>query len=260
MLSWSQAAEAAAAGMEAGAHSCQHPQLDQIPTARLRDELYTSKVRLEDKLGIPVPGLAYPFGYSSVTVRQVAREAGYDYAYAVRNTMTSTESDPFRLPRLTVHWSTSLPEFQRLVNGQFVLSMARDRALTAGWSVVRRSKAALTGQPGTAIRLHPRHRVWAAVAGLRGKCRLAWVDLSLRRIMRRSRPGWRGRSRTGTAAMAGSPSPGCCPCWSPSSTRDLREAPAAALAPAHHQRWEHETGSGRSARSVRSAAGSPTRL
>lgn len=145
MLSWSQVAESVAAGMEAGAHSCNHPQLDQIPAARLRDELYASKARLEDRLAIPVPGLAYPFGYSNAAVREIARSAGYEYGYAVRNMMTSPKSDLFRLPRLTVHNSTSLAEFRRLVDGQFVLTAARDRALTAGWSVVRRSRSVLAG-------------------------------------------------------------------------------------------------------------------
>jgi peptidoglycan/xylan/chitin deacetylase (PgdA/CDA1 family) len=143
MLSWGQIAEAVAAGMEVGAHSCQHPELDQIPSTRLRGELSLSKATLEDKLGIPVPGLAYPFGYSNALVRQMARTAGYGYGYAVRNTMVNPKSDLFRLPRLTVHQSTSISEFQRLVGGQFVLTVARDRALTAGWSVVRRSRAAL---------------------------------------------------------------------------------------------------------------------
>jgi peptidoglycan/xylan/chitin deacetylase (PgdA/CDA1 family) len=143
MLSWSQVAETVTAGMEAGAHSCQHPQLDQIPAPRLREELYASKARLEDKLGRPVPGLAYPFGYSSVAVEKTARDAGYSYGYAVRNTMTSPGNDLFRLPRLTVHHSTSLTEFRRLVEGRIALTMVRDRALTATYSVVRRSKAVL---------------------------------------------------------------------------------------------------------------------
>lgn len=145
MLAWSQVAEVVTAGMEAGAHSCQHPQLDQIPAALLREELYTSKARLEDRLGIPVLGLAYPYGYSNSRVREMARAVGYDHGYAVRNTTTSPGADLFRLPRLTVHHSTGLSEFQRLVEGQIALTMVRDRALTAAWSVVRRSKATLTG-------------------------------------------------------------------------------------------------------------------
>lgn len=144
MLSWSQVAEAAAAGMEAGAHSRQHPQLDQLPTARVRDELCTSKAILEENLGAPVRGLAYPYGYSSSMVRREARAAGYGYGYAVGNAVTRPGADLFRLPRLTVHRSTDLSEFRRLLEGQLALTMLRDRALTAGWSVVRRSRAALT--------------------------------------------------------------------------------------------------------------------
>jgi peptidoglycan/xylan/chitin deacetylase (PgdA/CDA1 family) len=148
MLSWSQVAEVLAAGMEVGGHSACHPQLDQIPAGRLRDELRTSKASLEDKLGIPVPGLAYPFGYSSAEVRAMARDAGYHYGYAVANTLANPASDLFRLPRLTVHHSTSLAELRRLVTGELALTMVRDRALTATWSVVRRSKRVLAAATG----------------------------------------------------------------------------------------------------------------
>jgi peptidoglycan/xylan/chitin deacetylase (PgdA/CDA1 family) len=143
MLSWRQVGEAVSAGVEVGAHSCQHPELDQIPAALLREELYASKARLEDKLGVPVPGLAYPYGYSNALVREVARTAGYDYGCAVGNRMTCEGSDLFRLPRLTVHRSTDLAKFRRLVEGRLALTMVRHRALTATWSVVRRSRATL---------------------------------------------------------------------------------------------------------------------
>jgi peptidoglycan/xylan/chitin deacetylase (PgdA/CDA1 family) len=144
MLSWGQVAEAVAVGVEVGAHSCLHPQLDQIPIGRLRDELYSSKARLEERLGVPIPGLAYPYGYSNATVREMARAAGYAYGYAVRNMTTTPGADPFKLPRLTVRHSTGLAEFRRLVEGQLAPTMVRDRALTAAWSVVRRSRSALT--------------------------------------------------------------------------------------------------------------------
>jgi hypothetical protein len=81
-------------------------------------------------------------------VRQVSREVGYTHGYAVRNMMTGPGQDLFHLPRLTVHHFTGLAEFRRLVQGQLALSMVRDRALTAGWSVVRRSKGALATVQG----------------------------------------------------------------------------------------------------------------
>jgi peptidoglycan/xylan/chitin deacetylase (PgdA/CDA1 family) len=145
MLSWSQLAAAARAGIEVGAHTIQHPQLDQLPEKRLHEELYACKQQLEDKLGFPVPGLAYPYGYSNAKVRQVAREAGYGYAYAVENLTASPASDLFALPRLTIRRATTMPEFHRLVVGHPTMRLLEDRALTKGWAVVRRTRAALNG-------------------------------------------------------------------------------------------------------------------
>ena len=143
MLNWRELSEIAAAGIEIGAHTIKHPQLDQLPEGELREELYGPKSMLEDKLGMPVPGLAYPFGYSSEKVRQVVREAGYAYAYAVGNAMTPSDSDIFAMPRLTIQRSTTMDDFCRMVNGRDTLTLRRDRALTKAYSVVRRAKAGL---------------------------------------------------------------------------------------------------------------------
>ena len=146
MLSWSQVAEAAGAGMEVGAHSWRHPQLDQLPGAVLREELYASKAQLEDRLGRPVPGLAYPFGYSSARVRRVAREAGHQYACAVSNALPDPAADLLALPRLTVRRSTTPQVFQQISQGSNVAQLyRRDRALTKGYAVARRARAALAG-------------------------------------------------------------------------------------------------------------------
>ncbi len=143
MMNWRELAEAAAAGMEIGAHTVKHPQLDQLPAAQLREELHASKSQLEEQLGMAVPGLAYPYGYSNERVRQVARELGYGYAYAVGNAMTARGTDNFTLPRLTVKRTTTMESFRKMVNGRDTLALRRDRALTAAFSVVRRAKAGL---------------------------------------------------------------------------------------------------------------------
>ena len=146
MLSWSQIAEAAQAGLEVGAHSWQHPQLDQLRGSVLREELYASKTHLEDRLGGSVPGLAYPFGYSSARVRQVVRAAGYGYACAVSNAMPGRHADLLALPRLTVRRSTSLRTFQDVAHGRNVPAIFfRDRALTKGYALARRVRATVGG-------------------------------------------------------------------------------------------------------------------
>jgi len=148
MLTWSQIVEAAADGIEIGAHSHTHPQLDQLGRKRLRAELTVSKRLLEDALGTPVPGLAYPFGYSNVAVRRAAMEAGYAYACAVGNAMASPQHDPLALPRLTVKASTGEDAFGHAACGQSLSKIYRtDHMLTKGWAVVRRTRAIVTGVP-----------------------------------------------------------------------------------------------------------------
>ena len=76
MLTGAQVREIADAGIEIGAHSVTHPPLDQLSAGSLRQELVGAKQALEDLLGAAVPGLAYPFGYSSKAVRDSAAVAG----------------------------------------------------------------------------------------------------------------------------------------------------------------------------------------
>ena len=150
MLNWRELAEVDQAGIEIGAHTCKHPQLDQLPEKELREELSVSKSDLEDHLGQKVPGLAYPFGYSNARVRRVAREIGYEYAYSVNNFLTTAAADKFTLPRLTVQRTTTMDDFRKMVNGQDTLTLQRDRVLTAGFTVVRRTRSGLRSLRRTA--------------------------------------------------------------------------------------------------------------
>lgn len=143
MLNWRELAESEQAGIEIGAHTVRHPQLDLLPEKELREELSISKNALEDHLGHAVPGLAYPFGYSNRRVREVAVELGYAYAYAVGNALTTSSAGNFTYPRLTVRRTTTMDEFRNMANGKDTLLVRRDRMLTKGFSVVRRGMSAL---------------------------------------------------------------------------------------------------------------------
>ena len=141
MLNWREIDEVIQYGVEIGAHTIKHPQLDQLTGRQLREELSVSKKLLEDKLGQAVPGLAYPFGYSNARVREMARELGYTYGYAVGNSLTTGAADHFALPRLTVRRGTSMDEFRRMVSGEDTPSLRWNRLLTHGYSVVRRARS-----------------------------------------------------------------------------------------------------------------------
>jgi peptidoglycan/xylan/chitin deacetylase (PgdA/CDA1 family) len=141
MLTWTQVRELAEHGIEIGAHSHSHAQLDQLSDADLRDELSRSRGLLEDRLGRSVTTMAYPYGYSSARVRRAVRAAGYAAACAVANRTVDVDADILALPRLTVRASTSRAAFARALDGRGFLA---DRALTKGYALVRRSRYAAT--------------------------------------------------------------------------------------------------------------------
>jgi peptidoglycan/xylan/chitin deacetylase (PgdA/CDA1 family) len=143
MLTRGQVRELAQAGIEIGAHSHSHAQLDQVPDPALREELRRSKDLLETWTGREVTTLAYPFGYSSRRVRDEVAASGYRSAAAVANALPDDGADLMALPRLTVRRSTGPETFARLARGESVArTYAVDRALTGGWAVVRRSRYA----------------------------------------------------------------------------------------------------------------------
>jgi len=73
----------------------------------------------------------------------MARAAGYGYGHTVRNMMAGPGADLFAIPRLTVHRTTTLAEFRAMVDGHLTLTLMKDRALTRGYAVVRRTRALL---------------------------------------------------------------------------------------------------------------------
>ncbi|HXF97243.1 MAG TPA: polysaccharide deacetylase family protein [Gaiellaceae bacterium] len=102
-MSWGEIGELVAAGHEVGSHTWSHPVLARLATDEVRRELEVSKRVLEDRLGLPVSALAYPFGkldahVSPETVR-LARQAGYVRAGAVLSRAVRPADPELVLPR-----------------------------------------------------------------------------------------------------------------------------------------------------------------
>ncbi|AQW49776.1 polysaccharide deacetylase [Streptomyces hygroscopicus] len=141
MLDWGQVRELAGAGVEIGAHSHTHPQLDQLSDARLWFEVAHCRDLLTAELGRPPVSFAYPYGYSSRRVRRVVRSAGFGVSLAVGNALAARGQGPYALRRVTVRRTTRIQEFERLVSGRAIgRGFAGDRALTKGYAMVRRSR------------------------------------------------------------------------------------------------------------------------
>ncbi len=139
MLSWKQLAEIRANGIELGAHTCTHPQLDTITSSSARNEIFWSKEKLEQHLGQSISTFAYPHGYYNSTVRQLVQQAGYSSACAVKHAMSTTNDDCFALARIIVYADTDIEDFGRLLTGRNLrLAPFSEDVRTKGWRIVRR--------------------------------------------------------------------------------------------------------------------------
>ena len=156
LLSWPQLLEIAGHGVECGAHSHSHPQMDLLDRRAAAREIALSKAILEDRLGTAVESFAYPFGYSNRTVRQLVEQLGFTHACAVRDLVSLATDDRFAIPRLTMTPDTTPAGLERLLGldrsvRAELLSRGRSRA---SWTL----RSAGLKKRGT----HPsRHDWWA---------------------------------------------------------------------------------------------------
>jgi peptidoglycan/xylan/chitin deacetylase (PgdA/CDA1 family) len=88
--------------IEVGAHTVTHPDLRELSDAAQLDELRSSKRELENRLGCPVQGLAYPYGGIGAGSVAAARSAGFAYACTAEEGTVGAGTDPLLVPRLHV--------------------------------------------------------------------------------------------------------------------------------------------------------------
>lgn len=88
-------------GVEVGSHTVSHPRLTQLADDELRRELVESRRRIELELGRACRYLAYPYGDEDDRVRDAAREAGYEAAFALPS--AARPADAFGIPRVGVY-------------------------------------------------------------------------------------------------------------------------------------------------------------
>ncbi|CAB1077380.1 hypothetical protein D1AOALGA4SA_5169 [Olavius algarvensis Delta 1 endosymbiont] len=97
--------------VEIGAHGYRHLNFTKTGGDELRREIFLAKDMLEDTLGVAIDYLAYPWGNTTETIRQLVKEAGYRLAFTTRKQkIVSTDIDWLRIPRVT--WSRRATVFK----------------------------------------------------------------------------------------------------------------------------------------------------
>ncbi len=148
MLTWPQVSEVHQSGIECGAHTHTHPQLDILSASRAKVEIQHSKQLLEDHLGEEVTSFAYPFGYFTAQVRDLVSAAGFHSACAVKHALSTERDHPFSLARLMVSREMSQEMFGTLLIGREASPVAAlhttyMRLRTPAWQLLRRNLAVM---------------------------------------------------------------------------------------------------------------------
>jgi len=109
-MTWSQAREMDAAGVEIGSHTVTHPILPLMTGDEIARELHDSRSRLETELDRPVTAFCYPNGDYDARVRYEVERAGYRVAVTTKPGLNGDGTvDPLALER--IHTERDLTHF-----------------------------------------------------------------------------------------------------------------------------------------------------
>lgn len=91
-------------------HTMFHPCLPKCDDQEAKDEVFNSKVELEENYGFKINAISYPNGDYSQRDIELSKMAGYECGITVDYGFNTLKSDPFRLKRLSVNDTNDLNE------------------------------------------------------------------------------------------------------------------------------------------------------
>lgn len=125
LLSWDQAAELVAVGIELGSHTRTHPDLRHLTRQETEDEIIKSRDAIVVQLGQPVESFAYPFGGVSPAASATVKR---EFRAACTTILKRAGEEPLHaLPRIDMYYIQSVFTLKRLLDGSLDLYLALRR-------------------------------------------------------------------------------------------------------------------------------------
>lgn len=115
MLTWEQAKEMARHGMSIQSHTMSHPLLSQLDEKRTKEELYKSKLTIENHMGAAVKFISLPNGDHNRYFKSTAIESGYLGGCSSRFGFNDVKTDPYFLKRIPIKNSCDLNLFKNIL-------------------------------------------------------------------------------------------------------------------------------------------------
>lgn len=127
-VSWQALAEMTSEGMSVQSHGYDHEYLTHLDRAALRHNLYSSRLEIEDHLGVQVTLLAPPGGRMPPRLTEIARQLGYKHVMCSRPGLARRHPGSRALPRLAVTSGLAESTYRRWIAADFhAITTARVR-------------------------------------------------------------------------------------------------------------------------------------
>ncbi|MFM2667043.1 polysaccharide deacetylase family protein [Vibrio mediterranei] len=114
--------------IEIGGHTLTHPRLSQLSKEQQQHEIQENKNTLETILGKPLTSFAYPFGDHNNDSKQLAKEAGYDFAVATDSGPLRFHQDRYQIRRIAIFPKTDVFGFWRKVRGNYLFRKVKNNS------------------------------------------------------------------------------------------------------------------------------------
>lgn len=98
-------------GFEIGAHTMSHPNLAELPEAKIKQEIIQSKKEIEELLGEEILSFAYPYGGVNETAESVVKNAGFKYGCGVYTGPPKFGENLFDIRRLAINYNINTPKY-----------------------------------------------------------------------------------------------------------------------------------------------------
>ncbi|MGL6066707.1 MAG: polysaccharide deacetylase family protein [Cetobacterium sp.] len=106
-------------GIEFGGHTSSHPRLADIENENIKKEIINSKRNIEKIIGDNLLSFAYPYGSLNREVKDIVKEAGYQFAVATDSGSINFSQDLLQIRRIGIFPTNNMFNFKRKVSGKY---------------------------------------------------------------------------------------------------------------------------------------------
>ncbi|MCM8767769.1 MAG: polysaccharide deacetylase family protein [Candidatus Omnitrophica bacterium] len=119
-MKWEEIKEIINQDIEIGSHTLSHPHLTQITLEKAKEEIFSSKKVLEDKIGKEVKFFCYPYGEFNEKIIEFVKIAGYRYAFVTPKKNIKIKNSKYTLRRVGIYGHNSFFTFKLKIWREYI--------------------------------------------------------------------------------------------------------------------------------------------